>query len=217
MFERHALIVACDTHDDGRLHALRAPTRDADELGRVLGDPEIGGFEVDLRFNEAEAQMRRAIARFFDGRKADDLLLLHVSCHGLKDESGNLYFAARDTEFDHLSSTAVSADFVRAEMERSRSRRIVLSLDCCYSGAFSRALIARGGETVEIGERLGGRGRAVLTASSAMEYAFEDGAPEANMEPTPSVFTSGSWARDTRGRSRSRRADLRRRAVRPHL
>jgi len=35
-----------------------------------------------------------------------------------------------------LSATAVAADFVDRQMTRSRSRRIVLFLDCCYAGAF---------------------------------------------------------------------------------
>ena len=30
-------------------------------------------------------------------------------------------------------------------MNRSRSRRVVLLLDCCYAGAFERGLVARAG------------------------------------------------------------------------
>jgi uncharacterized caspase-like protein len=138
--------------------------------------------------NEPEHVVRRKIAAFFSGRRRDDLLLLHISSHGLKDDSGRLYFAAADTEVDHLDATAVWAEFVNRQMTNSRSRRIVLLLDCCYSGAFARGMTARAGEAVEVRERFEGSGRAVLTASSAMEYSFEG--EELSGEGNPSIFTS---------------------------
>jgi hypothetical protein len=75
-------------------------------------------------------------------------------------------------------------------MNRSRSRRVVLLLDCCYAGAFERGMTARAGTGVGIEERFGGRGRAVITASSAMEYAFEGDQLADAHDPAPSVFTS---------------------------
>ena len=74
-------------------------------------------------------------------------------------------------------------------MSRSRSRRVVLLLDCCYAGAFERGLTARAGAEVGIEFQFGGRGRAVITASSAMEYAFEGDELADTRELAPSVFT----------------------------
>ncbi len=80
-------------------------------------------------------------------------------------------------------------------MRRSRARRVVLLLDCCYGGAFERGVIARLGGTVDVGNQFamdalgGGRGRAVITASSAMEYAFE-GSALTDGVARPSVFTA---------------------------
>jgi hypothetical protein len=185
---RSALIVANDAYEDGGLGRLRAPARDAEALARVLADPAIGGFEVDVISNQPEWRLRRTIGAFFTDRSRDDLLLLHFSCHGVKDDSGQLYFATPDTELANLDATAVPADFVNRHMSRSHSRRIVLLLDCCYSGAFARGMMAKAGTGVELRERFEGRGRIVLTASSAMEYAFE--ATElARDDGRPSVFT----------------------------
>jgi len=75
-------------------------------------------------------------------------------------------------------------------MSRSRSRRVVLLLDCCYAGAFERGIVARAGAGVDIEEQFGGRGRAVITASSAMEYAFEGDQLADTQALQPSVFTS---------------------------
>jgi outer membrane protein assembly factor BamB len=186
---RSALIVASGEYADPALRRLRAPSSDAHALADVLSDPDIGGFEVRTLFNEPAHVANLAIEEFFVNRAPADLLLVHFSCHGIKDEDGQLYFAAHDTVMSLLGATAVAAEFVGRCMNRSRSRRVVLLLDCCYAGAFERGLVARAGVDMGIGEQLGGRGRAVITASSAMEYAFEAGELTDDTQPPPSVFT----------------------------
>ncbi len=186
---RSALIVASAEYADPALRQLRAPSSDAQALADVLSDPDIGAFEVRTLFNEPAHVANLAIEEFFVNRAPTDLLLVHFSCHGIKDEDGQLYFAAHDTVMSLLGATAVAAEFVGRCMNRSRSRRVVLLLDCCYAGAFERGLVARAGLDMGIGEQLGGRGRAVITASSAMEYAFEAGELTDDAQPTPSVFT----------------------------
>jgi Caspase domain len=185
---RYALIVATDAYEDERLRRLRAPAHDAEALARVLRDPEIGGFDVQLLANEPEALLRRRIAAFFSERSRDDLLLLHFSCHGLKDDGGQLFFAASDTEVAQLDASAIPAEFVSRQMARSRSNSVLMLLDCCYSGAIARGLTFRAGDSVDVQDHLGGHGRAIITASSAMEYAFEG--DELTGEGQPSVFTS---------------------------
>ena len=64
-------------------------------------------------------------------------------------------------------------------MRASRSRSVVLLLDCCYAGAFAQGLTVRAAGDINVLDSFpqertgGGRGRAVITASNAMEYAFE--------------------------------------------
>jgi uncharacterized caspase-like protein len=137
---RSALIVASSRYSDRKLRRLRAPTHDAEQLAEVLANPEIGAFDVVVLFDKPEHVVRRKLATFFGDRGRDDLLLLHFSCHGVKDEDGALYFAAADTDLEHLDASAVSAEFVNRLMTRSLSRRIVLLLDCCYAGAFGRGV-----------------------------------------------------------------------------
>jgi hypothetical protein len=187
---RSALIVASDGYTDPGLGRLRAPASDARALERVLRDPEIGGFEVRTLLNEPAHEVNLAVEEFFADRRPDDLLMVHFSCHGVKDESGELYFAMANTLLRRLGATAVAAEFVNRRMSRSRSRRVVLLLDCCYAGAFERGMTARAGEGVGIESQFGGRGRAVITASSAMEYAFEGDELADTNELAPSVFTS---------------------------
>jgi uncharacterized caspase-like protein len=187
---RIALIIASSDYTDPGLRRLRAPTTDAQALAEVLRDPAVGGFDVRTLLNEPAHEVNEAVEEFFADRRPDDLLLMHFSCHGVKDADGELYFATTNTRLRSLGSTAVSADFVTRRMGRSRSRRVALLLDCCYAGAFERGMTARAGSGVDIEAQFGGRGRAVITASSAMEYAFEGGDLVDTHEPRPSVFTS---------------------------
>ncbi|MFC5834388.1 caspase family protein [Nonomuraea insulae] len=188
---RMALIVAGDAYQDPGLRRLRAPALDAEALSRVLGDEAIGGFDVRTMLNESTSVVNEAVEDFFADRHPDDLLLLHFSGHGVKDDSGELYFATPSTKLNRLGATAVSAEFVNRRMSRSRCRRIVLLLDCCYAGAFARGALPRAGGDIHVEEQFGGRGRVVITASNALEYAF-DGAELADAQETtsPSVFTS---------------------------
>ena len=169
---RSALIVAVDAYEDPQLAQLRAPARDAEELAAVLRDPAIGDFDVQVSMNRHHYEVRVALEDFFADRRPEDLLLLHFSCHGIKDESGRLFFAATDTQKSRLNATAIAADYVNDLLNSARSRRIVLLLDCCFSGAFTRGLLARGGRDLDLAERFQARGRAVLTASGALEYAW---------------------------------------------
>jgi hypothetical protein len=194
--QRKALIVANDEYEHEGLRHLLAPAADAQALARVLGDSQIGDFDVRVVRNEPAHVIQAQIEELFADTRPDDVLLLHFSCHGLKSESGELFFAARNTRPNRLASTAIAADFVQRCMRASRSRSIVLLLDCCYGGAFGQGVTVRAAEDVNVldsfpGGRLGGgRGRAVITASSSMEYAFEGDQLADDHSQRPSVFTS---------------------------
>lgn len=186
--KRVALLIANYQYEDDELRQLVAPAQDAEGLAAVLADPGIGGFEVETLLNEPSYRIRLSIEEFFDDRKRRDLLLLYISGHGIKDADGKLYFATADTRRKLLRATAVSAAFVNEIMHHSRSRRQVLLLDCCYSGAFARGMFVRADQTVSAGEYFQeGRGHVVLTASDAMQYAFEG--EQIKGEGIRSVFT----------------------------
>jgi Caspase domain len=194
--QRRALIIANDEYEQEALRNLMAPGADAEALGRVLSDAQIGDFAVQVVRNEPSYLIQAQIEELFSEGRSDDVLLLHFSGHGLKSESGELFFAAPNTRPNRLGSTAVSADFVDRCMRASRSRSVVLLLDCCYGGAFGQGSSVRAAGDVNVldsfpkGRLGGGRGRAVITASGAMEYAFEGDRLADDQHQRPSVFTS---------------------------
>jgi Caspase domain len=157
------------------LQNLAAAERDIAAMRDVLVQSEIGGFaeaDVTVLLNPEPQGMREALERLFAGRKADDLVMLYFSGHGVVDDFGTFHLTTARTDKGLLNSTAIPAGFVHGLMEGRGSKRQVVILDCCFSGAFAKDMKAKG-EAVNLQPQLGGKGRAVLTSSSATEYSFE--------------------------------------------
>ncbi|MFI5833151.1 caspase family protein [Micromonospora sp. NPDC051300] len=173
---RRALIIANEAYADPQFVSLPGAVADADSLREVLENPAIGAFDdVRVLRNRTVHDIGRAVANFFHKTEPDDLLLLHISAHGLKDAAGDLFFAAADSEHDsHLiRATALSAADIRHEMADSRAKQIVVLLDCCYSGAFARDERARGARDADLAGPFRGRGHVVLTSCAGTELSFE--------------------------------------------
>jgi len=187
---RSALVIATNTYADETLSQLRAPARDAADLADVLADPGVGAFTVTLLLDRTAHEIRLGVEDFLANRGHDDLLVLYLSCHGIRDKRGRLYFAATDSRKTHLGATGVESSWLLDQLDECRARRQVVILDCCFSGAF--AVGAKGEPEIDLQRHLlsQGRGRAVLTASRAGEYSFE-GEVLAGALPAGSVFTSG--------------------------
>ncbi|WP_345356651.1 caspase, EACC1-associated type [Saccharopolyspora cebuensis] len=207
--KRRALLIATESYSDATFRRLRAPHADAEALAAVLRDPAIGGYEVEALRNPPAHVANLAIEDLFAAARLDDLVLLYLSGHGIKDDYGRLHLAMANSRHDRLNATAVSAQFVRNQMDGTRSRRVVVVLDCCFAGAFPPGSTHRTGENAGALEQLGGRGSAVMTSSSALEYSFESGEDAGSTlvgAAGPSVFT-GALVEGLRTGSADRNAD----------
>jgi len=172
-----ALLIGVSEYEPG-LNNLPAAVKDIAAMQRVLQDPEMGGFDqVKLLANPDPQAMQYEIETLFSGRSKDDLVLLFFSGHGIKDDSGRLYFATQITrkndKGDLIRATAVPTSFVHDIMNTSRCKRQAIILDCCFSGAFDPALQAKDDGAVDLRSQLGAEGRVVLASSSSTEYSFE--------------------------------------------
>lgn len=186
MGRRIALLVATYEYEDAGLRQLTAPARDAEALATVLSDEHIAGFEVKTLINEPHYRVGEAISELYRDRHRDDLTVLYFTCHGLKDDDGRLYLATANTRRESLLFTSLPAEQIDQAMSACASHQRVLVLDCCYGGAFP-ASGAKGDAEVHALDRFRGRGRVVLTASDATQYAFEGN--RAHGQPEQSVFT----------------------------
>ncbi|MET8253947.1 caspase family protein [Micromonospora sp. NPDC005197] len=171
---KKALLIACSEFGDRRLPQLASPVADASRLAKALRRSGVGDFDVTIVANPTLRDAQIAIHEVFANVRADDLAFVHLSGHGIKDANGRFYFAVPDTDVNALPATALSGRYLREQLNDTSARQIVLALDCCYSGAFGRDLVAKSiTNVVGLPEELSGSGRAVMTASSAIQIALE--------------------------------------------
>ena len=140
-----------------------------------------------MLINSASGEVQEGIEDFCTDRRPDDQLMIYLSCHGVLDSYGRLYYAATNTRRQRLAATAVAAAWLNERLEDCRAHRQILVLDCCHSGAFAKGAKGDGDLALQHRFESHGRGRVVLTASRSTEYSFESG--QASGEGVPSVFT----------------------------
>ena len=167
-----ALLIGVSEYGEG-LQALPATLNDLEKMKQILENRNIGGFDdVKQLINPNLEKMQTELESLFKHRNRDDLVLLFFSGHGITDDSGRLYLATCNTSKNTFKPTSVPATFVHNEMNESFSKRQVIILDCCYSGAFAKTR-SRNDTSVDIRRQLGGEGRVVLTSSTSTQYSFE--------------------------------------------
>ncbi len=173
-----ALLIGVSEYQSG-LNPLLGAVKDVEAMQRVLQHPEMGGFaEADMVVlkNPQRGKMETAIEQLFSARQKEDLLLFYFSGHGILDDRGKLYLTNNETRKNDgnlVKTSATAASLIHEMMENSRSQRQVIILDSCFSGAFAQGMKAKDDHTIDINKQLGGKGRAVLTSSSATQYSFE--------------------------------------------
>ncbi|MFO0587304.1 MAG: caspase family protein [Polyangiaceae bacterium] len=141
---RYALLVGANAYDDKALPALPYCVNDVRDLGRVL--EERSYCVTALHDEQAAAYRRPTRANIRDELSllrlsANDMLLVHFSCHGVRLAERAYVFAA-DTVAARVDETGIPVDEIIARMAATGARRLVLMLDSCYSGV---ALPGRGG------------------------------------------------------------------------
>ncbi|BAY30022.1 extracellular ligand-binding receptor [Nostoc carneum NIES-2107] len=151
------LIGISQYHPD--LTSLPGVEEDIKAMQRVLQNPNICGFDAAKTLLNCDRQnIVDEIEQLFSHSEKEDLLLLYFSGHGIKDEYGQLYFATSITRKDERGklrkATAVEASFVQKIMSNSRSKRQVVILDCCFSGAFAEGLTSKNDGLVDIKNQL---------------------------------------------------------------
>jgi hypothetical protein len=186
-----ALLIGVSEYQPG-LNSLPGSVLDVDALREVLVHPEMGGFAETDVFTLKDPQrqeMEDQIYRLFANRSRDDLLLFYFSGHGVRDDRGQLYLANCNTRKDNgqlVDSTAVAATYLQTKINSSKSQRQVIILDCCFSGAIAQGMTIKDDGVVDVNAYLGGKGRAILTSSTATEYSFGSDSSE---ETGLSVYT----------------------------
>ena len=171
MAKKIALLIGVSEYGAG-IPPLLSALNDVEAMERVLQNPNLGNFaQVERLLNPDTVAMRTAIQKLFKSASKEDLLLFFFSGHGITNDDNHLYLATHNTAKDNFEATAVDANFIQTQSKSCYSKRQILILDACYSGAF-----ASGWHTKSIGvdikKHLGAEGRVVLTSSGATQTSF---------------------------------------------
>ena len=190
---KKGLVISVSEYDNHNLHRLDFCKNDGDEIHKIL---KSQGYDIpDNRKLIGRVEwddMHDAIIDFFQdpNTKSKDTLVMYFSGHGIPDGRGSHYLASSDIEPSVPARRGVKFDDLYHFMDASISKKLVLMLDCCYSGAASLAgsslgmsdidSIAKSGSTA-ISNTLGkgfeeGRGRYILASSLSDQrsYGMED-------------------------------------------
>ncbi len=175
---KYAFLFGNSFFNDTRLNELNAPENDINALHDVLKAKDICAFDdVDWAVNSTLGAVQTKLVKFLKNKKRDDLIVVYYTGHGLLDDENNLYLALTESNAEYPDIQSISAAWLKRKLDRCRSERQVLILDCCHSGAFiggtksSTDTLAINTDTFD----RQGYGRYVLASSSRTQFSIESG------------------------------------------
>jgi hypothetical protein len=173
--QRYAILIASSYYpkDPAHLEPLRCPNNDVDALEGILAAADYGAFVKPVVLKDlAHYDVLRQINLTLSQASRDDLVLIYYSGHGKLNRSGRLHLTTVDTEVNLLDTTSIPVERIRDLIDMSPSKKIILILDCCYSGRVRDAFLKSGVDDhlkqVQIDQ-----GIYIITASTGIQVARE--------------------------------------------
>ncbi len=142
-------------------------------LAEVLRSPDFGQFSevVPLKNRPSHVVLERLETLLYEAGR-EDLVLVYFSGHGKLNASGQLCLATANTKLRALGSTSIPVERIKSFFDAASTRKKILILDCCYSGA-AGAEFVKGGVDDQLQLMSGGQGTFIMTASTAFQTAVE--------------------------------------------
>ncbi len=148
--KRLALVVGINQFADPGWRPLRFAAKDADDLAHVLSDKDHGGFDVSTPHGATTTSRSALMSEVANLRQRntspDDVVVIYFSTHGTlaRNPRGELkrYLVASDTRLDDVRNTGLELDELEKALDSLPSRRKVLILATCHSGA-GKSLLPR--------------------------------------------------------------------------
>jgi hypothetical protein len=171
---RSALLIGIGRYDNSAdLKSLDGPRVDVQSMRAVLEDPAVGGYRVEALEDVDSATACGHLEDFLRDRSENETCLLYFSGHGFIDANGALYLCTTNASFKRPKTSTIPANFVSGLIDECQSKRVVLLLDCCYSGNYDGS--AKAADVVQPQFGGTGYGRVVLTAGAENQLAWDNG------------------------------------------
>ena len=127
--KRLGLLIAATGYADPQFPAVPDGAAHLNDLVDVLRSPQIGGFSLTALIDPTVETVRSAIVDLLAGRQPDDLVLLYVVGHCIRQTADSLFIALRETTRLDLENTALPAAFVQQQLRESASKKQIIILD----------------------------------------------------------------------------------------
>jgi hypothetical protein len=165
---RKALVVGISEYSN--LQNLDFCQNDGRRMHEVLESQKYNIAEISGEVSWLE--LRDTIYDFFvGGNSSDDTLLFYFSGHGVLDFD-EVYLASSDTDPDEPYKRGYSFGDLAKMIGKTKSTRVIVILDCCYSGSFNIGKGSKGADTPSKGkvkqarEESAKKGRQIMEAKS---------------------------------------------------
>jgi WD40 repeat protein len=159
-----------------KFNQLNCAVQDAEALEQAFltnarGKPDLFGDVKTKPIKDTEATKKGILDGLDwlkDNVKEEDVAVVFYAGHGDKDKKDQFHLIAVDAEAgDKLPKTAVSGAEFKARLAALKSRRVLVLLDACHSGAIGTDDLARDLKRSDCGV-------AVLCAAEGSEYSREN-------------------------------------------
>ncbi|MFF3330379.1 caspase domain-containing protein [Streptomyces sp. NPDC002888] len=165
--------VLVGVHEYSVLENLPAVARNLDGLRQALTDPAVWGLPFGSCTVLPQPQSGQEVLDVVleSARRAQDTLIVYYAGHGLTDPHSDELCLALPGSDPERSYTSLRYEYLRQAVldPMRRAQRIVVILDCCYSG---RALLGRMSASDHIADQAAVDGTCVLTASAETRPAL---------------------------------------------
>lgn len=169
------LFIGLDKYESSQISWLSCAARDAKAMHAIFAD-NLGTGE--LLTNEA-ATRPHLLAAFerLNSAQADDLVVLYYSGHGTETQE----LVTFDADPARMRETSISLDDLLKVITGLTAKKVLLVIDCCFSGAIGAKCLSSEHRTKTISsaeetlKKMSGEGRIIITASSANQFAWESG------------------------------------------
>jgi hypothetical protein len=187
---RNVWAVVIGINDYPRLPKLKYAVNDAEAFYRLLVEENrVPPENVTLLTNEQASlvNLRSTLGtRIKNAARENDMVIIFFAGHGATERDAaspdgdglEKYLLPYDTDPADLYTTAMPMVEVARILNRIRSERLVFLADACYSGGSGGRTISVSGIRANIADSFlervaGGRGKVIITASSANEVSVE--------------------------------------------
>jgi hypothetical protein len=171
--KRLGLLIATTGYADSQLPAVPGGAIISD-LADVLRSSQIGRFSLTVLIDPTLETARSAITALLAGRQPDDLVLLYVLGHCIRQTSDALFLTLRETTRLDLENSAIPAVFVQEQLKETAAEKQIIILDGLLGSVVSTESPLDRDSPLNVGSNFSvpNRHQAILAASDYLSFCL---------------------------------------------